>query len=150
MRRLLWPLREQRDRVEEVLDRLKPSREEKARVLSLLSRAADEIAGTQDPVAIRQAAARLGRKHLNDALDVAAASEAHRKCVTQACEGAALTIGELEVGGKELIAKGLAKPGKALGTLLRSLLSWVHEDPSRNTAEALTARAGEQSSPESS
>jgi len=148
--RLLWPLREQRERVEEVLDRLKPSREEKARVLSLLSRAADEIAGTQDPVAIRQAAARLGRKHLNDALDVAAASEAHRKCVIQACEGAALTIGELEVGGKELIAKGLAKPGKALGTLLRSLLSWVHEDPSRNTAEALTARAGEQSSPESS
>jgi len=141
--RLLWPIRDQRDAVEGVLDQLKPSREEKARVLSLLSSAADDLVGTQDPVAIRRAAARLGRKHLNDALDVAAVGEAHRRRVTEACNGAALTIGELEVGGKELIAGGLAKPGKALGTLLRSLLGWVHEDPTRNTAEALISKARE-------
>ncbi len=139
--RLLWSRRAERELLEQVLDNLKPSRDEKTRVLALTSPPVEVIAGTQDPVEIRRAAARLGRKYLQDALAVLAADSTHRERVLAACDGAPLTIGELALGGKELIAKGLAKPGKALGVLLRALLAWVLEDPRRNTPEQLEQHA---------
>ncbi len=141
--RVLWPRRDDRALLEQVLDNLKPSRDERTRVLALTSPSVDTIAGTQNPVEIRRAVATLKRMYLQDALEVVAASPEHRGRVLHACDGAALTIGELALGGKELIAKGLAKPGKALGVLLRKLLDWVLEDPQRNTAAALEGRARE-------
>ena len=51
-----------------------------------------------------------------------------------------LTLKELAVTGKDLIAAGM-KPGKELGEVLNKLLDAVLEDPGCNTREELLARA---------
>ncbi len=55
--------------------------------------------------------------------------------------GPPLAVGDLRLGGRELIAMGL-RPGPRFGRLLDALLDWVLEDPARNTPEALQARVG--------
>ncbi len=51
-----------------------------------------------------------------------------------------LTVKSLAIGGNDLKHLGV-KEGKAIGTLLNSLLDAVLEDPQQNTKEALTALA---------
>jgi tRNA nucleotidyltransferase (CCA-adding enzyme) len=58
-----------------------------------------------------------------------------------------LEVGDLAVGGRELIALGL-KPGPRFKAILKDLLAWVLEDPSRNEADGLLARAEEIASTE--
>ena len=52
-----------------------------------------------------------------------------------------LTLKELAVTGKDLIAAGM-RPGKELGETLGKLLDAVLEDPARNSREELLSRAG--------
>lgn len=62
--------------------------------------------------------------------------------------GAALSVKDLQIDGHDLMrALGLS-PGPVLGEILRTLLDAVVEDPSRNTPEALLARARTLLSPE--
>lgn len=53
-----------------------------------------------------------------------------------------LSVGDLELNGRDLIALGL-KPGPRFGTILEGLLSWVLEDPARNRHELLAERVQE-------
>ncbi|MBK7826655.1 hypothetical protein [Nannocystis sp.] len=139
--RLLWPLREQRGQIEAIVDGLKPSRDERARLLSLTDPAIAPLGRLRDPLAIRRLAAALGRRHLADATDLLAREWAQLVTIEEAVRGAALAVGELAIGGKELVAAGIAAPGPGLGKLLAALLDWVLEEPARNTADLLLARA---------
>ena len=56
--------------------------------------------------------------------------------------GPPLSVGELALDGRDLIALGL-KPGPAFGRILDALLDWVLEDPDRNEADRLRARVAE-------
>ncbi|MBL9102807.1 MAG: hypothetical protein JNL82_17805 [Myxococcales bacterium] len=141
--RLLWPLREDRRRIEAIVEGLKPSRDERVRVRALTDPAVAPLARLRDPEAIRRLAAALGRRHLADATDMVAREWAQVVTIEEACRNAALSVGELAVGGQALVDAGVAQPGPSLGRLLGGLLDWVLTDPSRNTAEALLARARE-------
>ncbi|MCA9687163.1 MAG: [cytidine(C)-cytidine(C)-adenosine (A)]-adding enzyme, partial [Myxococcales bacterium] len=155
--RLLWPIRAERAEVEEVLEQLRPSRDERALVLALTGEAVDELAlaleltDTQErAIALRRAAAAVGRAVLLErpVLDevpvLLELDDGARAILDAALEGAALSGKELAIKGGELIAAGVAEPGKALGELLEALLDWVLEDPTRNDREQLLARAREQ------
>ncbi len=61
-------------------------------------------------------------------------------------EGQCLTIKDLAVNGKDLIADGMA-PGPGLGRLLQELLVLVLEDPSQNTKENLLMQAHKMKNP---
>lgn len=58
-----------------------------------------------------------------------------------------LSVGDLTLGGRDLIGMGL-RPGPHFGRILDQLLDWVLEDPERNTPDLLRAealrRAGEE------
>lgn len=51
-----------------------------------------------------------------------------------------ISIKELAIGGKDLIASGLAK-GAEIGRLLAALLDLVHHDPKKNTSDVLLSEA---------
>jgi tRNA nucleotidyltransferase (CCA-adding enzyme) len=57
-------------------------------------------------------------------------------------QGAALSVKELAISGRELMTIGL-RPGPLFGEILKVLLDEVVEDPSRNQPAALLARAAE-------
>lgn len=135
--RLLWPLRRDRATVERVIDRLKPSRDERARVLALTDPALEPLRTLRDAVAIRRVLARLGRKYAADAVALHAWEWAQAETIGEALRGAPLGVGELAIGGRELVDAGLCTPGPKLGKTLAALLDWVLEDPQRNTAEQL-------------
>lgn len=143
--RLLWPLRHDRAELEHVLDHLKLSREERARVLRLTELSVDELgeaADSQaDPACIRKIVAALERPYLDDACDLLELDAQARARLDAALTGAALTGKELAIRGRDLIEAKIAAPGKQLGELLEALLEWVLEDPQRNTAEQLLAEA---------
>ena len=50
--------------------------------------------------------------------------------------GECVTLRQLAVGGRELMALGM-KPGREIGSMLSELLEYVIDDPSRNTKEIL-------------
>jgi tRNA nucleotidyltransferase (CCA-adding enzyme) len=52
-----------------------------------------------------------------------------------------LAVGDLAIGGKDLIGALHMKPGPALGRILTKLLDLVLDDPARNTRDALLAEA---------
>lgn len=52
-----------------------------------------------------------------------------------------LTVGELALDGRDLMALGL-RPGPRFGLILDALLQWVLDDPERNERETLRAEAG--------
>ncbi|NVB41906.1 hypothetical protein G6O69_29010 [Pseudenhygromyxa sp. WMMC2535] len=158
--RLLWPIRAERAEVEAIIEALRPSREERARVLGLTAEGVDELAAALDAqgeddagtdadadaddgrgAALRRAAAELGRGLLDDAQDLLELDAAARAELAAALEGAALSPKELALKGRDLISAGVAAPGPALGELLEQLFDWVLEAPERNTSEALLARA---------
>jgi tRNA nucleotidyltransferase (CCA-adding enzyme) len=51
-----------------------------------------------------------------------------------------IELADLGVDGEDLLREGIAR-GPALGKILRALLEWVVDDPSRNTRDVLLARA---------
>ncbi len=151
--RLLWPVRHERAQLEDVLDRLKPSRDERARALRLTAPVIDELAQASellDPGAgacIRRIVAEIERSYLDDALDLLELDERARSRLADALVGAALTGKELAIKGGDLIRAKIATPGKQLGEMLDALLDWVLEDPARNTPDALLAEASARSRP---
>jgi tRNA nucleotidyltransferase (CCA-adding enzyme) len=58
-------------------------------------------------------------------------------------EGAALSVKDLAIGGKELARDLGLRPGPLFGEILRTLLDEVVEDPAKNQRDVLLARAGE-------
>jgi tRNA nucleotidyltransferase (CCA-adding enzyme) len=51
-----------------------------------------------------------------------------------------IELADLGIDGEDLLREGIAR-GPALGKILRALLEWVVEDPSRNTRDVLLGRA---------
>ena len=51
-----------------------------------------------------------------------------------------IELSDLVVDGEDIQREGIAR-GPALGKILRALLEWVVEDPSRNTRDELLRRA---------
>jgi tRNA nucleotidyltransferase (CCA-adding enzyme) len=104
-------------------------------------------------------AATTGRTHLGPFLRVAEARWAAMRAAGEPAPSAeraasvyrrAIRIGyrdpielaDLQVDGEDLQREGIAR-GPALGKILRALLDWVVDDPSRNTRDALTLRAAQ-------
>lgn len=139
--RLLWPLRHEREVVERVANELKLSRHEQTRLLALCHPTVAKLLEVSSPVSIRRCVSMLGRLHFEDAMELLALPPNERDKLREACAGAALAVDELAIGGKGLILQNIAQPGPALGMLLRELLAWVMEDPSRNQVETLLAHA---------
>ena len=148
--RLLWPVREDRAALEQVVDALKLSRDERARILRLTDLAVDELGlaladgheeGQDAGADVRRIVAAIERAYLDDAVALLELDDAAQARLTAALDGAALTSKELAIKGRDLIAAGIASPGKQLGELIDALLEWVLDDPTRNHAEALLAEA---------
>ena len=67
--------------------------------------------------------------------------EAGIRCFREIREaGDALSIKELAIGGREIMALGV-KPGPEIGRILRELMETVLEEPAKNTTEELTSLA---------
>lgn len=141
--RLLWPIRGERERIEAVVESLKPSRDERATVLVLTSPVLEQLASEHQGPALRRVAAVIGRPLLDAAIDLLGLAPEQAAVIRAEVEGAALTSKELAIKGRDLIAAGVAKPGPALGERLEQLLEWVIEDPRRNEVELLLAHARE-------
>ncbi|PCC67537.1 tRNA nucleotidyltransferase (CCA-adding enzyme) [Nannocystis exedens] len=137
--RLLWPLRADKAVIEKVIDNLRPSRDERARVLALTNPALGPLAHTHDPLQIRRILAKLGRKYAADAAALHAGEWAQAVTIEEAIRGAPLAIGELAIRGDDLVREGLATPGPQMGKTLADLLDWTLEDPRRNTRDRLLA-----------
>ncbi len=142
--RLLWPLA--RDpgaskKIEACVEALKPSKAERATVLALTGPAAQALEHASDPVDIRRAVARLRREYLEAALHVQAVDDERRRQIEDAVEGAALTVGELAIKGRDLIEQGVVTKGPQVGRLLAALLDAVIETPELNSTEGLLERA---------
>ncbi len=67
---------------------------------------------------------------------------AWRRARAVLASGPALSVGELEVDGRDLIRMGL-QPGPEFGVILDDLLDFVLEDPARNRAEVLEGRVAD-------
>ncbi len=126
------------------IEALKPSRQFRADVLALTSAAMEALEAalaTADPIGVRRAMATLTRDRCSDALEVLGADETTRRLAEAALENAALEMGELAVRGRDLIEAQVVPAGPQVGEVLRALMRWVLEDPSRNERESLLQRA---------
>lgn len=142
--RLLWPLaggEGAAERIETCVEALRPSKAERAMVLTLTGEAAFALREARTPAEIRRAVCSLGREHLEAALDVLAAAPERRAAVREAIEGAALTVRELAIKGRDLIEEGIVGKGPAVGERLAALLDDVLVDPGLNSRESLLERA---------
>ena len=108
---------------------------------------------------IRRWAAVTGRTHLAELLRLAAArcgalraagaeapspesiASVYRRSLRIAYRDP-VELADLAVDGEDLQREGIAR-GPGLGKILRALLAWVVEDPTRNTRDALIKRAAE-------
>lgn len=143
--RLLWPLArggdDGRSKAVAAIVALKPSKDFRRRLEALWSPAVLRLGDAADPVAIRRAAAALGRAHVGDALAILEVEPSQCEAVESALDGAALSISELAIAGRDLVAAEVCKPGPGLGDLLRALLAEVVADPARNEPSALVESA---------
>lgn len=131
------------DVVAAAVDALKPSRALRADVLALCGPEVTQLERSAGggAVEIRKAAAAVGRGRLAQAFAVFGWDSDVRTAIAAALDGAPLSVGELAIKGGMLIGQGILRPGPAVGETMRRLLEWVHQDPARNEAEALLARA---------
>ena len=141
-----------------LLARLKLSRHESDRLVMLLGEQALPYGLGWTDGACRRAIARIGRDAIDDLWSLRRAVLAANVATGDAlaaqqsledrwsallADDPPLAIGDLAVGGRELISRlGLA-PGPNLGRLLAGLLERVFDDPSLNTKEALLGLSSE-------
>lgn len=134
---LLRPLGERDEgAVARTMDALRPSRADRARVLTLVSRPAFVLVSPETlergPLAIREQAALLGREHIEDAIALARPEADRADAIVGACAGVPLTVGELAIKGGALIAEGIVSRGPEVGEMMRRLLWAVWSEPEVN------------------
>jgi len=142
--RLLWPRAHEVDSevaINAVVEALRPSRAERATVLTLTGEGTRALKRAGTPIELRQAVARLGREHLPGALDLLGVDAARREEVRAALAGSALRASELAIKGRDLIEEGIVAKGPAVGRILAALLDDVLVDPARNDRATLLERA---------
>lgn len=126
------------------VDALRPSRAERKRIEAYLSFDAWRLRDPElDPATLRGVVASLGRDHLEATMDVMGLPGPRRTHVRALIVGVPMTTGELAIAGRDVIAAGLVDKGRAVGELLRRLLSEVHRDPRLNDHDTLLQRARE-------
>lgn len=108
---------------------LKPSKQDRLRLAMLLSVPARELVALEDPIAIRRTVARLERPHLADVIRLYEIDDDRARSIWAAIDGVPLSVRELAVGGRELLAEGIASPGPRVGQLLNALLERVWAEP---------------------
>ncbi|GAC1584574.1 MAG: HD domain-containing protein [Polyangiales bacterium] len=143
--------------VEPLLQRLRFSNEERARVVHLVRHHLVCYEPGWSNAAVRRCIQRVGRDRLPDLyalneadlrgkdLDVAAdlgnLIELRKRVEETFARGEALSVRDLAIGGKDLMERLALPPGPRLGLLLDRLLEEVIEDPSRNRLDLLLLRA---------
>ncbi len=148
--RVLWPHRGDLRTVRAKVESLKPSGQEKSRLLRLLAGAGDRLAAADSGIEIRRAASALGRATLEDWMTLTGCDESRRSALSLALDGAPLSIKELALQGRDLITEGVMQPGPQMGVLLDRLLETVHAAPHRNERAWLLETAREMIAAESS
>ncbi|HHU82725.1 MAG TPA: HD domain-containing protein [Firmicutes bacterium] len=136
-----------------LLERLRFSRAFTEKVLILVRRHMFPCDPGMSDTALRRLAAKVGREALIDLLElrradiVASGNHYHRawrilsefasRIQALLREEKVLTLSDLAVNGRDVMAVlGLA-PGPEVGRVMQELFSWVTEDPERNTRERL-------------
>lgn len=144
---LLWPAATSSDTSRgwlATLEALRPSKKEKREVQHLLSLDSQNIHGRElSAVQMRELYVALGPKYSALAIELARWTGKQRSSFEQAVAACPAGVAELEIGAKALQASTSIQPGPQLGQILRELLQWVVEDPSRNEANLLLQRARE-------
>ena len=123
------------ERVDAALRRLTYSNAERARVVGLVTEAAGLAAGPTDDAQRRRALGRVGRDAAAYLGALVPAAADRLRAIAEA--GDALTVGDLAIGGGDVMRLLRVAPGPVIGRALDFLLSRVLEDPSLNTAETL-------------
>lgn len=145
--------------VDPLLSRLRFSNEERIRVTHLVRHHLVCYEPSWSDAAVRRWIRRIGRERLEDMYALNEADlrgkdrEGEADLVNLAdlkvrvaeifAKGEAITARDLAIGGKELMERLGMRPGPKMGILLDRLLEDVLEEPSRNTPDALLARAAE-------
>lgn len=145
--------------IDPVLQRLRFSNEERERVTHLVRHHLVCYDSSWTGAAVRRFIRRIGRERLADLYalkeadirgkdldavpDLAPLAELRVRVAEILERGEALGTRDLAVGGRELMERLGMRPGPKMGMLLDRLLEDVLEEPSRNTAEWLLARARE-------
>jgi tRNA nucleotidyltransferase (CCA-adding enzyme) len=131
--------------VDDVLRGLKFSNQERELAAKLVGIAAASEQAAWTPIEVRRVLADVGRAAAPYAVELWRADRGPDALIAEAtailARRDALAIGELALGGNELMAALEIQPGPALGRLLAALLDRVLEDPSRNTRDGLIALA---------
>ncbi len=145
--------------IDPVLQRLRFSNDERARITHLVRHHLVCYDSSWSDAAVRRFIRRIGRERLADlyalneadirgkdvdaAPDLAPLAELRVRVAEILERGEALGTRDLAIGGRELMEQLGVRPSPKMGMLLDRLLEDVLEDPSRNTAEHLLARARE-------
>ncbi|MFI5297005.1 MAG: CCA tRNA nucleotidyltransferase [Polyangiales bacterium] len=140
-----------------LLQRLKFSNDERARITHLVRHHLVCYEPTWSDAAVRRWIRRIGRDRLEDLYalneadnrgkdvdkepDLSGLAELKARVAKQLEQGAALTLRDLAIGGRDLMTELSLKPSPKLGEILDRLLEEVLEDPTRNTRELLLDRA---------
>lgn len=145
--------------VDPLLSRLRFSNEERVRVTHLVRHHLVCYEPSWSDAAVRRWIRRIGRERLEDMYalneadlrgkdregdaDLLNLADLKVRVAEIFAKGEATTARDLSIGGKELMERLGMRPGPKMGILLDRLLEDVLEEPSRNTPEALLARAAE-------
>ena len=123
--------------VDAALRRLTYSNVERARVTGLVAEAS-ALGGDRpgDPI-LRRALGRVGRAAAGDLAALVGDPSTAAQLQQIAAAGDPLSIGDLALGGADVMRVLGVPPGPAIGRALAELLARVLEDPSLNTREAL-------------
>jgi tRNA nucleotidyltransferase (CCA-adding enzyme) len=144
---------------EPILERLRFSNDERARVVALVRHHLICYDESWSDAAVRRWIRRVSSELLPDlyslndadirgkgkdpAEDLARLGRLKEHVARVIAEGAALSVSELAVDGHALMKELGIKPGPELGRVLRALLEEVTEDPTLNERETLLTRARE-------
>jgi tRNA nucleotidyltransferase (CCA-adding enzyme) len=142
---------------EPMLERLRFSNEERARVVALVRHHLICYDDTWSDAAVRRWIRRVSGELLEDlyllndadirgkgkpvADDLSRLAQLKEHVARVLAEGAALSVSELAIDGHALMQELGMKPGPELGRVLRALLEEVTEDPTLNERETLLERA---------
>jgi tRNA nucleotidyltransferase (CCA-adding enzyme) len=137
--------------------RLKLSNKERERIVALVGHHMFWYAPEWSDATVRRFIRRVGAELLPDLFALRAGDvvgrgygedpekelgELRRRVEKVVAEDQALSIGDLAIGGKEVMDALGVPPGRAVGDMLRQLLEEVLEEPELNTRERLLERLG--------
>ncbi|MBM4059895.1 MAG: HD domain-containing protein [Planctomycetes bacterium] len=140
-----------------LLERLRFGNDERARIVALVRHHLICYASDWTDSAVRRWLRRVGPEQLPDLLrlaradargkglppdeDLARLDELEARAGRLVAAGAALSVRDLAIGGRELIDELGMQPGPAMGRVLAQLLEQVLDDPGRNERAVLLAAA---------